>query len=149
METELKTLTEFIEKHELARSATRTQRPIDAPSVIGRLDRYGQWWRVTILKGDAHRPNNNPTLALDFYLGSVHKKRPSLEEVLDCLASDFGSLEDLDGFESMMVDENLTFGQNRHRIACATYQVASQRRCLENMVGAPSVETLIHNTARL
>jgi hypothetical protein len=129
-------LPDFIATNELRMTATWTDRN---PHMQNSEDMHH--WRCTINRKGGSR------MSLTFSMGRALLGKPTLADVLDCLASDASSFENTPAFEDWAGELGYDIDS---RAALKTFNtVANQSRALKRVLGAEAYETLLWNTERL
>jgi len=138
METKTITLDQFIKEQQLEMSVLPVKRN---PHMSEQLPRNFEC-TITVVGGGYHEP-----MTVYFSQGSAHKKKPTLAEVLDCLASDASGIENARSFEDWANE----YGYDTDsRKAEKTYRICQvQAEDLRNLLGRDAYKTLLYHTERL
>jgi hypothetical protein len=138
METKTITLDQFIAEQQLEMSVRPVKRN---PHMSEQLPRNFEC-TITVVGKGYHEP-----MTVYFSQGSAHKKKPTLAEVLDCLASDARGIENARLFEDWANE----YGYDTDsRKAEKTYRICQiQAKNLRNLLGRDAYKTLLYHTERL
>lgn len=138
METKTITLDQFIAEQQLEMSVLPVKRN---PHMSEQLPRNFEC-TITVVGRGYHEP-----MTVYFSQGSAHKKKPTLAEVLDCLASDASGVDNARSFE----DWSSEYGYDTDsRKAEHTYNtVKEQAQQLRGLLGRSAYEQLLYETERL
>lgn len=105
----------------------------------------GRHWLATITR-------DGSSMAVYFSQGSGHTKPPTLDEILDCLASDAATVENARSFDEW-ADELGYFPMDssaEYRRAQDAYQAINRQADeLRELLGAEALETLMYGVERL
>lgn len=136
----MKTLAEFIQKHHITMSVERAD---TNPNYVADDDwmRSARHFKCTLRCGKRR-------MTLHFSQGCAHTKEPTVEDVLNCLASDSAGLDNSTTFESWCAEYGYdTDSRKAEKIYRACQK---QRDQLERLIGdATEFETLLYNTERM
>ena len=141
MSTTTKTLAEFVAEHELTADV---ERAADNPNAIS-FGPDARHWLVTI-----HSGVTGESMAVPFSQGSGLTEDPTLEDVLDCLASDASSIQ---GEEFETWAEEMGFfpvdSAEELRQAQRTFAlIDDQADALANVIGVDAFNELLYDVER-
>ncbi len=91
--------------------------------------------------------NDNGYMKVPFSQGAAHTTDPTLEDVLDCLASDSSGVENAKGFEDWASEYGYDTDSRKAENIYKT--CVEQAKQLKNLLGHDAYETLLWNTKRL
>lgn len=129
------TIEKFIEKNELSMSV----KSADSNPNMSDHEHLTRHFFCTITNGQN-------SMGLHFSQGSAHTERPTLTDVLDCLASDAGAVENANGFKDWASDLGY---DTDSRQAEKTYKVCvKQADMLKALLGDSEYETLLWDIER-
>jgi hypothetical protein len=86
-------------------------------------------------------------MSLYFSQGSAHTDPPTVEDVLDCLASDASGYDQARGFEEWARD--LGYGEDSRKAEKVYKSVKRQAEQLKRLIGEDAYQTLLYQTERL
>lgn len=138
------TLQQFIETHELGIDVE----PADSNPNMASDDawmREASHWLVVITQ-------DGQSMRVPFSQGSAHTEPPTLETVLDCLASDASSVENSGSFDEWAADMGFFPMESSKdlRRAQQTYEaIEHQTNGLKALIGARAFDQLLYHTERL
>ena len=138
METKTITLDQFIKEQQLEMNVLPVKRN---PHMSEQLPRNFEC-TITVVGKGYHEP-----MTVYFSQGSAHKKKPTLAEVLDCLASDASGVDNVRSFEDWASEYGYDTDSRR---AEKTYRICQkQTASLRHLLGCDAYETLLYHTERL
>lgn len=148
MQSADKTLAQFIEAHGITMTATRVASRPD--KLNNDWDKTARHFVCTLSRGgmDTGKGPLAAQMTICFSQGSARTKPPTVEDVLDCLASDACGIENSNGFEDWASEYGYdTDSRKAEKIheACSF-----QRDELRAFIGdSEAFKTLLFNTERL
>lgn len=140
VEIHMATIEEFIEIH-----AVRMKECNKIHQNPYMTDFKGDNWEVVL-----HRPGkgNDNEFVTYFSKGIGHKgKRPTVPEVLDCIASDAAGYENSKNFEDWAIESGCDIGSRRAETIYHNVKAASLN--MKNFLGKEAYETLLWETERM
>lgn len=138
METTTQSLTEFVRAHAISFSV----KPADSNPNMAQDD-----WHASATHWLCVLRRHGARMTVPFSQGSAHTKPPTVEDVLDCLASDCAGYENARGFLDWCAEYGYSDDSRR---AERTYKlIGRQAASLKRLLGEPTYNVLLWHTERL
>lgn len=138
----LPTLSEFLSAHPVTMQTTQVFST--PPGQSGEMwEGQRSHWRCVLV---SHPFGVRKTMSIYFHMGSAHTNGPTLKDVLDCLASDSSSYENVKRFESWASD--LGYDTDSRKALAIFYAVKRQAYALRRVLGDVAYDLLLWHTER-